>query len=201
MDTTPQPVPLDHDTDCPARDACECGAQGIREWVVARAASPDEGLREAAERYAAWEPNEFYNDWPAEMKADRNALRAALASPDLPAGPPPYPKPPPHNCYCDGRLHKAASPDGGLREALIATLKRDDLCDDTEGEHHTDEFIAAFLMSLDTEMRGRTALASPAAPVGTDRRCSYSMGGDRNWCSVHGASWPPDERVCRAATK
>lgn len=24
---------LDHDEDCPARDACTCGAQGIREWA------------------------------------------------------------------------------------------------------------------------------------------------------------------------
>jgi len=24
---------LDHDADCPAREACTCGAQGIREWA------------------------------------------------------------------------------------------------------------------------------------------------------------------------
>jgi len=46
----------------------------------------DAGLRAAAERYAAWEPNEFYQDWPADMKQDRNALRAALASSPASAG-------------------------------------------------------------------------------------------------------------------
>lgn len=55
----------------------------------------------------------------------------------------------------------------GLREAvtdaLIATLKRDDLCDETDGEHHSDEYIAAFLMAVDTDLRGRAALA-PATP-------------------------------------
>jgi hypothetical protein len=29
----PQLASLDHDPDCPARDACECGAQGLREWL------------------------------------------------------------------------------------------------------------------------------------------------------------------------
>lgn len=47
-----------------------------------------------------------------------------------------------------------------LREALVTTLRRDDLCDETDGEHHTDEYVAAFLISLDVELQGRAALAA-----------------------------------------
>jgi hypothetical protein len=46
-----------------------------------------------------------------------------------------------------------------LREALIATLRRDDLCDETEGEHHSDDYITAFLIALDIEQQARAARA------------------------------------------
>jgi hypothetical protein len=56
-----------------------------------------------------------------------------------------------------------AEDEGRLREALIATLKRDDLCD-PDGEHHTDEYVARFLVALDTETQGRAALAATPEP-------------------------------------
>lgn len=64
----------------------------------------------------------------------------------------------------DIEAEAAAGPrDEGLIDALIATLKRDDLCDETNGEHHTDDYIASFLMALDTERRARAALAKADA--------------------------------------
>jgi hypothetical protein len=55
-----------------------------------------------------------------------------------------------------------------LTDAVIATLRRDDLCENTEGEHHSDDFVAGFLVALDTELQARAALASSgeAAPTG-----------------------------------
>ena len=52
---------------------------------------------------------------------------------------------------------------GPYVDALIATLRRDDLCDETEGEHHTDEYVASFLMAFDTELRARAALTREVA--------------------------------------
>ena len=77
-------------------------------------------------------------------------------------------------CYSDGcecrftPTPAAPTPDTldtRLQAALTAVLRRDDLCEDADGrhDHHTDDYIAAFLVALDTELRARAALRAHAA--------------------------------------
>lgn len=88
--------------------------------------------RTAADEATGMTPNEMRRRWPANVAFIETEARAD----DKATWSEAY-----HKGYEAGRA-------AALREAVCA-IRREDLCDATDGEHHTDEYVAAFLAAID----------------------------------------------------